>query len=237
MDHDQWTAVDDYMIDQLVPPDAALDAALESSAAAGLPAIHVTPNQGKLLHLLARLVGARRILEIGTLGGYSTIWLARALPADGRLITLEVDPAYAAVAGANIQRAGLAELAQVRVGPAADTLQQLVGAGCKPFDLIFIDADKAATAEYFTWALRLARQGSLIVIDNVVRGGKVLDSASTDPSIQGVRRFFELAASERRVTATAIQTVGSKGYDGFAIALVTSFRLPEAIGGASFDSR
>jgi len=222
MSQDQWTAVDGYIVDCLVSPDAALAAALESSAAAGLPAIHVTPNQGKLLHLLARILGARRILEIGTLGGYSTIWLARALPADGRLVTLEVDPKYAAVARANIQRAGSAELAQVRVGPAADTLQQLVAAGCEPFDLIFIDADKAATADYFTWALRLARPGSLIVIDNVIRDGKVLDGASTDPSIQGVRRFFELAASENRVIATAVQTVGSKGYDGFAIALVTA---------------
>jgi predicted O-methyltransferase YrrM len=221
MDHDQWTAVDGFIIDRLVPPDAALEAALESSAAAGLPAIHVTANQGKLLHLLARLVGARRILEIGTLGGYSTIWLARALAAGGRLITLEVDPAYAAIARANIQRAGLAEVIEVRVGSAADALQQLLAAGCEPFDLIFIDADKAATADYFTWALRLARPGSLLVIDNVIRDGKVLDGASTDPSILGVRRFFEVAASENRVVATAIQTVGSKGYDGFAITLVT----------------
>jgi predicted O-methyltransferase YrrM len=217
---DSWTAVDDFIVDRLVPPDPALDAALESSAAAGLPAIHVTPNQGKLLHLLARVIGARRILEIGTLGGYSTIWLARALPADGRLITLEVDPRHAAVASANIQRAGLDEIAQVRVGPAGDTLQQLVAERCGPFDLIFIDADKANTAEYFTAALQLSRPGSLIVIDNVIRDGKVLDSTSTDPNIQGVRRFFELAASESRVTVTAIQTVGSKGYDGLAIALV-----------------
>jgi predicted O-methyltransferase YrrM len=222
MSQDLWTAVDGFLVDQLVPPDPALDAALESSAAAGLPAIHVTPNQGKLLHLLARIVGARRILEIGTLGGYSTIWLARALPADGRLITLEVDPRFAAVARANIQRAGLAELAEVRVGPAADTLERLVAEGSGPFDLIFIDADKANTADYFTAALRLVRPGSLIVIDNVIRDGKVLDGASTDPNIQGVRRFFELAASESRVTATAVQTVGSKGYDGFAIALAGS---------------
>jgi len=222
MDHDQWTAVDGYIVDRLVPPDAALDAALESSAAAGLPAIHVTPNQGQLLHLLARMVNARRILEIGTLGGYSTIWLARALAAGGRLITLEVDPGYAAVARANIERAGLTERAEVRVGPAADALQQFVSEGSGPFDLIFIDADKANTAEYFTAALRLSRPGSLIVIDNVIRDGKVLDGASTDPSIQGVRRFFELAASENRVIATAVQTVGSKGYDGFAIALVTA---------------
>jgi len=218
---DLWTAVDDFLVDRLVSPDPALAAALESSAAASLPAIHVTPNQGKLLQILARLVGARRILEIGTLGGYSTIWLARALSADGRLITLEVDPRFAAVARANIQRAGLAEIAEVRVGPAAETLEQLVAEDCGPFDLIFIDADKSATADYFTWALRLARPGSLIVIDNVIRGGKMLDGASADPNIQGVRRFFELAASESRVTATAIQTVGSKGYDGLAIALVT----------------
>jgi len=222
MDVDQWTAVDEYIINRLVPPDPALDAALESSAAAGLPAIHVTPNQGKLLHLLARTVGARRILEIGTLGGYSTIWLARALAAGGRLITLEVDPGYAAIARTNIRRAGLAELVEVRVGQAADTLRQLVAEGGRPFDLIFIDADKSATTEYFSWALRLARRGSVIVIDNVIRDGKVLDDTSTDPSIQGVRRFFELAASENRVTATAVQTVGSKGHDGFAIALVTS---------------
>jgi predicted O-methyltransferase YrrM len=220
MSQEQWSAVDRYITDLLVPPDPALDAALQASAAAGLPPIHVAPNQGKLLRLLAQVQGARAILEIGTLGGYSTIWLARALPADGRLITLESDPKHAEVARANIARAGLADVVELRLGQALETLPQLAAEGLGPFDLVFIDADKPSTPEYFIWALRLCRRGSVIIVDNVVRKGAVVDAASGDPTIQGVRRFYELLAAERRVSATAIQTVGSKGYDGFAIALV-----------------
>jgi predicted O-methyltransferase YrrM len=222
MTQEQWTAVDRYLTDLLVPPDPALEAALQASAAAGLPPINVSPNQGKLLHLLARLQGARTILEIGTLGGYSTIWLARALPAGGRLITLEAEPRYAGVARANIARAGLTDVVELRLGLALETLPQLAAEGRGPFDLIFIDADKPSIPEYFAWALKLSRRGSLIIVDNVVRKGAVIDAASDDPSVQGVRRFNELLAAERRVSATAIQTVGSKGYDGFAIALVTA---------------
>jgi predicted O-methyltransferase YrrM len=199
-----------------------LAAAHEASLAAGLPAISVTPNQGKLLAMLARLMGAERILEIGTLGGYSTIWLARALPASGRLVTLELDEHHASVARANLQRAGLTNVVELRLGLASDSLAQLAAAGVPPFDLVFIDADKASTPDYFTWSLQLTRPGSLIVIDNVIRGGKVLDADSVDPDIQGIRRTFELLASEPRVTATALQTVGSKGYDGFAVAMVMS---------------
>jgi len=219
---DQWTAVDRYITDLLVPSDSVLDTTLQTSAAAGLPAYHVSPNQGKLLMLLAQARGARTILEIGTLGGYSTIWLARALPADGHLITLEADPKHARVARANIARAGLAAPVEVRLGWALDTLRQLSEEGRGPFDLIFIDADKRSTPDYFTWALKLSQRGSLIVVDNVVRDGAVIDATSGDPSVQGVRRFNELLAAEPRVSATAIQTVGSKGYDGFAIALVTA---------------
>jgi predicted O-methyltransferase YrrM len=218
---EQWTAVDRYLTDLFVPPDSALDAALWDSAAAGLPAINVSPNQGKLLHLLARLQGAHAILEIGTLGGYSTIWLARALPADGRLVTLESDARHADVARANIARAGLADVVELRLGPALETLPQLAAEGHGPFDLIFIDADKPSYPDYFAWSLRLSRRGSLIVADNVVRNGAVIDPASDDPRVQGARRFNELLAAEPRVSATAIQTVGSKGYDGFALALVT----------------
>jgi predicted O-methyltransferase YrrM len=222
MSQDLWTAVDGYITGLLVPADPALDAALEASAAAGLPAIGVAPNQGKLLMLLARLQGARRILEIGTLGGYSTIWLARALPPGGRLVTLEADPEYAGVARANLARAGFADVAEVRVGPAAESLPRLAEEGAGPFDVVFIDADKPSTPEYFRWALRLARRGTLIVVDNVVRDGAVIDGDSEDPAVRGIRRFNELAAAEPRVSATAIQTVGSKGYDGFALALVTA---------------
>jgi predicted O-methyltransferase YrrM len=220
MTQEQWTAVDRYLTDQLLPPDPALDAALQASVAAGLPPINVSPTQGKLLHLLARMQPARNILEIGTLGGYSTIWLARALPAGGRLITLEADPKHAAVARANLVRAGLAEVVELRLGRALDTLPQLLSEGCGPFDLVFIDADKPGYPDYFTWALKLTRRGSLIVADNVVRKGAVIDPASSDPNVQGVRRLHELIAAEPRVSATAIQTVGSKGYDGFAIVLV-----------------
>ena len=222
----QWTAVDRYLTDLLVPPDAALDAALAASAAAGLPPIHVAPSQGKLLLLLARIQGARTILEIGTLGGYSTIWLARALPAGGRLITLEADPEHADVARANIAHAGLADVVELRLGRALETLPQLAAEGYGPFDLTFIDADKPSNAEYFVWALKLSRRGSVIIVDNVVRRGAVIDPASDDAGIQGVRRFNEVLAAEPRVSATAIQTVSGKGYDGFAIALVTADEEP-----------
>jgi predicted O-methyltransferase YrrM len=214
--------VDRYITDLFVPPDPALDAALRASEAAGLPAHNVAPNQGKLLMLLARIQGAHTILEIGTLGGYSTIWLARALPADGRLITLEADPKHAVVARENIARAGLGHIVELRFGRALETLPQLAAEGRGPFDLIFIDADKPSNPDYFAWALKLSRRGSLIIADNVVRNGSVVDGASKDAGVQGVRRFKELLAAESRVSATAIQTVGSKGYDGFAIALVTA---------------
>ena len=219
---EQWTAVDRYLTDLFVQPDPALEAALQASAAAGLPPIHVSPNQGKLLLLLARVQAARNILEIGTLGGYSTVWLARALPGNGRLITLELDEKFAAVARANIARAGLAGVVELRLGRALETLPQLAAEGRGPFDLIFIDADKATYPDYFRWALKLSRRGSLIIADNIVRKGAVADATSSDPNVQGVRRFNELLAAEPRVSATAIQTVGSKGYDGFAIALVTA---------------
>ncbi|WP_437993793.1 O-methyltransferase [Sorangium sp. So ce145] len=221
MAQEQWSAVDRYLTDLLVPSDAALDAALAASAAAGLPPINVAPNQGKLLHLLALIQGARAILEIGTLGGYSTIWLARALPAGGRLITLESEPKHAEVARANLDRAGLADIVELRLGRALDTLPKLAAEGRGPFDLIFIDADKPSNPDYFAWALKLSRRGSVIVIDNVVRKGAVIDPESADPNVQGVRRLNKLLAAERRVSATAIQTVGSKGYDGLAIVLVT----------------
>ena len=218
MTQETWDAVDGYYSGLLVGQDAALDAALEASDTAGLPRIAVSANQGKLLNLIARLRGARRILEIGTLGGYSTIWLARALPADGQLITLEYDPKHAEVARANIARAGLADRVEVRLGAALDTLPSLEG----PFDLSFIDADKVNNPAYFRAALAMSEPGSVIVVDNVVRGGGVADPDSTDPSVLGTRELADLLASEPRVDATAVQTVGSKGYDGFAIALVTS---------------
>ena len=221
MNQDQWTAVDNYYNDLLVESDAALEAALRTSEAAGLPPVSVTPNQGKLLYLLARIQAPRSILEIGTLGAYSTIWLARSLPADGRLVTLEAEPLHAEVARTNIDHAGLGKLVDIRLGPALDTLRQLAAAGCEPFDLIFIDADKENNPGYFEWALKLARRGSLIIIDNVVRDGAVLNANSDDASIQGVRRCNEMIAAEPRVTATAIQTVGEKGYDGFALLLVS----------------
>jgi predicted O-methyltransferase YrrM len=222
---ERWTAVDRYITDLLVPEDAALEAALRDSAAAGLPPIAVTPNQGKLLGLLARVQGARAILELGTLGGYSTIWLARALPAGGRLVTLEAEAEYAELARANIARAGLAESVELRVGPALQTLPQLVAEGAGPFDLIFVDADKKNNPGYFEWSLKLSRPGTLIIVDNVVRGGAILDPNADDPTlgnegIRGIRRFFELLAGERGVDATAIQMVGSKGYDGFALMIV-----------------
>lgn len=215
-----WTAVDDYIAEMLVPGDEALDAALAASEEAGLPAINVAPNQGKLLMLLAQAIGARRVLEIGTLGGYSTIWLARGLAPEGRLITLEANEDYAEIARANLARAGFADRVEIRVGPAQDTLPGLAAEA--PFDLVFIDADKPGTPGYFQWAVRLARRGSLILVDNVVREGAVLDAESSDASVTAMRRFFELAASDPRVSGTAIQTVGAKGHDGLAILLVTS---------------
>ena len=221
MTQDRWTAVDDYFNELLVPADAALEAALASSSAAGLPAIQVSPAQDKLLHLLARFGGARKILEIGTLGGYSTIWLGRALPRDGRLITLEANPKHADIARANLARAGLVDRVELRLGRAIDTLPQLAAEQVGPFDLIFIDADKQGNADYFNWAMKLSRRGSLIIVDNVVRKGAVVDAASEDANVQGVRRFNEVLAREKRVSATAVQTVGGKGYDGFAMALVT----------------
>ncbi|GHA71400.1 O-methyltransferase [Streptomyces tendae] len=216
-----WTAVDDYFNDLLVEEDDALLKAVASQDAAGLPPHQVSPNQGKLLSLLATLRGARRILEIGTLGGYSTIWLARALPADGRLVTLEADAAYAAVAAANISRAGLDGIVDLRVGRAVDSLPQLADEEQGPFDLVFIDADKPSNPLYLEWALQLTRPGSVIIGDNVVRDGAVADATSSDPRVQGVRRFTELISEHPRLTATTIQTVGSKGYDGFTLALVT----------------
>ena len=224
MTDELWTAVDRYISDLLVHSDPALDKVLQQSAAAGLPPIAVTPNLGKLLYLLARIQGAKRILEIGTLAGYSTIWLARALPPDGRLITLEADARHAEIARTNIARAGLADVVELRQGSALDTLPQLAAEGSGPFDLIFVDADKESSPDYFAWSLKLSRRGSVLVFDNVVRDGAVIDPANTSPSVQGIRRFNELLAAEPRVSATAIQTVGSKGYDGFAIALVTADR-------------
>jgi predicted O-methyltransferase YrrM len=220
MSKKKWTAVDRYITESLIPADPALDAALKTSKKAGLPAIAVAPNQGKFLMILAQAIGARAILEIGSLGGYSTIWLARALPADGKLITLEFDPKHAEVTRANVARAGLANKVEVRIGKALETLPELALEGLNPFDLIFIDADKENYPGYLEWALQLSRPGTLIIGDNVVRDGKVIDPSNDDPAIQGVRRMNEIIASEPRLVATAIQTVGSKGYDGFMIGIV-----------------
>src|SRR5262245_49137351 len=222
MTEDLWSKVDTYIVDKLIKTDSALDTALETSEAAGLPAINVSPNHGKLLHMLARLVSARAILEIGTLGGYSTIWMARALQPGGRLITLEFEPKHAELAKANIARAGLGDVVDVRLGVALETLPKIAAEKIGPFDLIFIDADKVSTADYFQWALKLSRVGSLIVVDNVIRKGEVANAKTDDPAVRGMRRFMDFAAAEPRVIATAIQTVGSKGYDGFSVALVTS---------------
>lgn len=221
MSEKSWEAVDAYINDLLIGRDAALDAALQASSAAGLPTIEVAPNQGKLLMLLARMMGARNILEIGTLGGYSTIWLARALPEDGRLISLEAEPRHAEVARGNLAEAGLADVAEIRVGPALESLPKLADEGIAPFDFVFIDADKPNNPNYFEWAMKLARPGTVIVADNVVRYGAVADATSQDASVRGARSFMEIVAAEPRVTATAVQTVGQKGHDGFAIALVT----------------
>ncbi|MFI5679474.1 O-methyltransferase [Streptomyces cellulosae] len=215
-----WDAVDDYFTAHLSPEDDVLDAALRDSEAAGLPHIAVTAPQGKLLQLLAQIQGARTVLEIGTLGGYSTIWLARALPADGRLVTLEYDPRHAEVATRNIARAGLDTLVEVRVGPALESLPQLADENPAPFDLVFIDADKGNNPHYVEWALKLTSAGSLIVLDNVVRGGRVTDADSTASDVQGTRTALELIGRHPRLSGTAVQTVGSKGYDGFALARV-----------------
>lgn len=223
MSEPRWSEVDRYIEQLLVGEDAALEAALQASEEAGLPPIALTPAQGKLLHLLARMHGARSVLELGTLGGYSSIWLARALPADGRLVTLELNPEYALVAAANIERAGLAGLIKIEVGPALEGLRKLIAEDAGAFDLVFIDADKQRTPEYFELALELTRPGSVIVTDNVVRDGRLVDPDSTDPGVQGMRRFHELLArgvDGHRTSATTIQTVGAKGYDGFTLALV-----------------
>ncbi|MFF9039706.1 O-methyltransferase [Streptomyces sp. NPDC014892] len=215
-----WDDVDAYFSTHLAPNDEALAAALRDNEAAGLPAIDVAANQGKFLHLLALIQGARRILEIGTLGGYSTIWLARALPADGRLISLEYSARHAEVACRNIARAGLDALVEVRVGPALESLPKLTDENPEPFDLVFIDADKANNPHYVEWALKLTRTGSVIVVDNVVRGGRVADADSTEPDVRGTRAAIELIATHPKLSGTALQTVGSKGYDGFALARV-----------------
>jgi predicted O-methyltransferase YrrM len=218
MDKELWKAVDQYTTGLLLPADAALDAALDANDAAGLPSISVSPSQGKLLMLIARLAGASRILEIGTLGGYSSIWMARALSPGGRLITLEADPKHAKIATGNIARAGLAGVVEVRLGDARANIQQLATEG--PFDLIFIDADKQSIPHYLEWSLKLSHPGTLIIVDNVVREGALIDAKSEDPNVIGVRRMHEMLAAEPRVSATTIQTVGSKGYDGLTLALV-----------------
>jgi predicted O-methyltransferase YrrM len=220
---DTWTAVDNYFVETLVLSDPALDAALAANAAAGLPAIDVAPNQGKFLQLLAKLIKARRILEIGTLGGYSTINMARALPADdptSKLITLEFEPLHAATAKSNIANAGLSALVDIRVGPALDSLAKLVADKTAPFDLIFIDADKPNNPLYLDFALKLSHPGTLILVDNIVRDGAIIDAASEDPRVQGQRQLLTAMSVNPRLTSTALQTVGSKGYDGFAMAIV-----------------
>jgi predicted O-methyltransferase YrrM len=216
----RWSEVDAYIEGMLLGSDEALDQALRRSVAAGLPQIAVTPAQGKLLYLLARIHGAGRILEVGTLGGYSSIWLARAIAPDGRLVTLELEARYAEVASGNIERAGLSGLVTVRVGPAVDSLDRLIEEAGEPFDMVFIDADKESTPEYFSRALQLTRPGAVIVVDNVVRDGGLADPTSENPQVVGMRRFHELLSGRAGVTATTIQTVGSKGYDGFTLALI-----------------
>ena len=220
MSQDLWTRVDDYINSVTIGPDAALEAAAAAAAAAQLPPISVTPAQGKLLHLMARAHGATRILEVGTLAGYSTIWLARAVPPEGRVITLESDARHADIARANIERAGLTGRVDVRLGNALDTLPQLAAEQQPPFDFTFVDADRTNLAEYFDWAVRLSRPGSVIIVDNVVRKGAVVDPSSDDPNVKGVRRFNDRLKGDTRVTATMVQTVSAKGYDGFAMALV-----------------
>ena len=220
MSQPTWTSVDEYLNQTLIPTDPILEAALAANTAAGLPSIDITPTQGQFLQILVRIHQARRILEVGTLGGYSTIWLARALPQDGKLITLELDAHHAAVARANIARAGLSQIVELLQGPAAQSLAQLQKEGVQPFDLIFIDADKPNNPVYLEWALKLSRTGTLIVLDNVIREGEIVDANSSDKSIQGTRAMFEILAAHPNLQATAIQTVGSKGYDGFALAIV-----------------
>ncbi len=220
MNRNLWRAVDAYVTETIVAPDPALEAALAANAAAGLPSIDVSAPQGKLIHLLARMMGARKALEIGTLGGYSTIWLASALPDRGRLISLERSARHAEVARRNIARAGLGAKVEVRTGPALETLPKIEAEGLGPFDFVFIDADKENNPAYLEWALRLSRPGTAIVVDNVVRDGEVAETRSTDSDVVGVRRMFEMIAREPRLSATAIQTVGAKGWDGFALAVV-----------------
>ncbi|HMG03672.1 MAG TPA: O-methyltransferase [Edaphobacter sp.] len=220
MEQNLWNSVDRYLTDTLISPDQRIEDALEANACAGLPAIDVAPNQGKLLHLLARVQGAKRILEIGTLGGYSTIWLARALPSTGQLITLELNPKHATIAGSNVQRAGLSSRVDIRVGPALDSLAALHAEKPAPFDFIFLDADKPNNPNYLDWAVKLSRPGTLIVADNVVREGAIVDETSKDASVKGTRTFLEKLGNHPQLDATAIQTVGVKGYDGFAIAIV-----------------
>jgi predicted O-methyltransferase YrrM len=220
MSQELWTDVEHYVDGLLIPSDPVLEAAINACEAAELPPIAVTPGQGKLLYLLARMQQAERILEIGTLGGYSTIWLARALPQDGSLVTLESEKKHCDVAMANIAQADLSALVEVRLGRALDTLPELAAEGLEPFDMVFIDADKENTDAYFRWALRLVREGAVIVVDNVIREGEVADASTSDPRVQGIRRFNEMLAAETRVEATTIQTVGSKGYDGFTLVIV-----------------
>ena len=220
MTPEHWTAVDQFICDHFVPGDDVLDAVLSSGVEAGLPSIQVSPNQGKLLQILVETLGAQRVLELGTLAGYRSIWMARALLPGGKLITLEAEPKHAEVARMNFAQAGLEKVIELRVGPALETLPQLAAEHASPFDLTFIDADKQHTAEYFDWAVRLSRPGGLIVVDNVVRKGAVLDVDSHDESVLGVQRFYEVARHDSRVMLTVMQTVGSKGYDGFALARV-----------------
>jgi predicted O-methyltransferase YrrM len=220
MDAQQWDAMDDYLCEKTHGEDEALSAALKTSKAAGLPSINVAPNQGKMLYLLAKLRGARRILEIGTLGGYSTIWLARALPADGRLISLEANADYAEVARGNIERAGLSLSTSVIVAPAKDSLEKFVSDQAAPFDFIFIDADKKSYPDYLRLSLQLSRSGTAIVCDNVIRRGRIAEADSTDPDVIGLHAFFDMLSSNKRLASTAVQTVGSKGWDGFSLTLV-----------------
>ncbi|HMD43852.1 MAG TPA: O-methyltransferase [Candidatus Acidoferrum sp.] len=220
MAQELWTAVDTYIKEKMVPEDAVLKEALNNASDAGLPVIAVSPTQGKLLHLLARMCGARKILEIGTLGGYSTIWLARALPARGKIITLELDPNHARVARKNFELAGYSSVIELRLGSALELLPKLAAEAVGPFDLIFIDADKGNIPFYFEWALKLSHPGTAIVVDNIIRDGHVIDAKNEDPNIKGVRRFNDLLEGESRVSATEIQTVGEKGYDGFALLVV-----------------
>jgi predicted O-methyltransferase YrrM len=220
MSQDQWTAIDRYFTDHLLDDDAALDAALSTSDKAGLPHINVAPNQGKLLMLMAMATGAKRVLEIGTLGGYSTIWLGRGIPSNGHIDTLEFNPEHAEVAAGNIHTAGLQDTVEIHVGRALDTMKHLVRQETEPYDLIFIDADKTSLPDYLEWSLRLSRPGTVIIADNVVRNGRVTDSTTTDPDVLGVQRFINLVAAHPQLETTAIQTVGSKGYDGFAMSVV-----------------